>query len=208
MLSITAAFAESNDILYSYDYNRYYTQTNDVVVGGGYQYKVNNYKFQNQTNLDYFDKRTASSGFSAEAVERKTKYSFYENVDYLTRELSLNEVTYKINTITLRAGATKDYFVPLTLYAATLSVGGGVVGKLDWFSEKQTIYNDFSISMGISLKAQSVLHVSSDEGKINIFVSYQPDIFLINSTKSGVFEITKSFVLDQSITGGIQIRLL
>lgn len=207
LVMISGVFASSN-LLYSYDYNRYYTDKNDVLLSAGYQYKVSDYAFRNLNTFNINEKKLKSSGFTMEATERKNKFSFYESADFVQRELTMNEITYKVNSTSVRFGAVKDFYIENKFVPFTASVGGGVVGKINWFSQNQNIYNNFSVYLGLSLKAQANIHVSSLEGRYNIFLSYQPDIYLINNVKMGKFAITDKFMMDQSISCGVQIKLL
>lgn len=207
LVLVSGAFASDN-LLYSYDYNRYYTEKTDVLIAAGYQYKVSDYAFRNLNTFNVNEKKLKSSGFTMEVTERRNKFSFYENADFVQREITMNNVIYKVNSTSVRFGAVKDFFIENKFVPLTASVGGGIVGKINWFSQNQNIYNNFSVYLGLSLKAQANIHLSSLEGRYNIFLSYQPDIYLINNIETGKLAFVDKFMMDQSLSCGVQIKIL
>lgn len=207
LVIISSSFASKN-ILYSYDYNRYYTNKNDFVISGAYLFKACNFDFRKLTNYRVSNGRIISAGFEIEALQRRAQYSFYEDFDYLARNVRIGESKYKICATTLRFGALKDFFFDTSLVPLSLSIGGGICSKIDWFDPTKDSNSNYSISLGLSAKIQGAVHLSSEEGRYNLFLSYQPDIFLLNNTENQKLSITKNLMIDQSITTGVQIRIL
>lgn len=198
-----------NNLLYNYDYNRYFQGRNDNVLNIGIGTNSKQLAFKNKVTQKQYLENVSGVIFKLEAVQRKNTYSYFESADYSVKETANNSNTMKIDSVVLRFGIQKDLYKMLWIFPITLHLGGGVSSRVDWVEKDVSNYNTV-IYAGINGKIGLSYHWFVKSGKTSMFIQYQPDFYVVTNSRSakGLFSVKPAnFQLNHTVSTGISLNL-
>lgn len=210
LLSAFPLFCERNKILYNYDYNRYHKGGRDIVIGLGVSASGRKMKFRNQSTKDIDETHKLSLGLDLDLMERFNKYSFYQNFNWTSQSLNIQNFK-KVNndTFTIKIGASKDFIWVIGQHPFTVNTGLSFAIRIDNIKKKD-IYNS-AVYFGFSGRLQMNWHISSETGMLSAFAKYEPEFYILTNAASFKKKLSfnsEHFSWGNNLTIGINVNII
>ncbi len=209
ILSVFSAFAERNDILYSYEFNRFKSGRADIALSAGASYCGKNFKFRNLETKDIDSDDKTSLGIDVDLTERFNRFSVYETVGTTKTKPTLGGKKTEVLTVSAKIGITKDFLWTAGSQPFTINAGAALAARIDSLKKNDT-YNSAAY-LGFAGRLQLNWHFSQRTGMLSVFARYEPEFYILTNAASMKKKLSlnsEHFAFQNTVTAGVQLNLI